>query len=113
WERNFPQTPTIFALRTDRYKFVRPHGLWDLDELYDLQADPMEARNLVFSPEHQEVLQRLKRRMFSLLEETGGLAIPLYPDRGGSMNLRNADGSPAAEFPEPMLRAVPPGRARE
>ena len=23
WERNFPQTPTIHALRTDRYKFIR------------------------------------------------------------------------------------------
>ncbi|RUL88277.1 sulfatase family protein [Tautonia sociabilis] len=112
WERNFPHTPTLFALRTDRYKFVRPHGLWDLDELYDLQADPMEARNLVFSPEHQEILQQLKRRLFEMLTETGGMTIPLYPDRGGSQNLRNADGSPAAEFPDSLLRRVPPNQGR-
>ena len=44
-----------------------------------------------------------------MLESTGGMTIPLYPDRGGSQNLRNADGSPAAEFPEPLLRDVPAG----
>ena len=46
WERNFPQTPTTFALRDDRYKFIRYHGLWDVDELFDLTADPDEMNNL-------------------------------------------------------------------
>ena len=40
WERNFPQTPTVHALREDRYKYVRYHGVWDIDELYDLAEDP-------------------------------------------------------------------------
>src|SRR3546814_18773107 len=26
WERNFPQTPTIHALRGDRYKYIHYHG---------------------------------------------------------------------------------------
>jgi N-acetylglucosamine-6-sulfatase len=112
WERNFPHTPTIFALRTDQYKFVRPHGLWDLDELYDIQADPRETTNLVLSPDHQEVLRRLKAQLFDTLEQTGGLSVPIYADRGGSQNLRNAEGSPAAEFPDPLLRDVPPGTDR-
>jgi hypothetical protein len=30
---------TIHALRTDRWKYIHPYGLWDVDELYDLQAD--------------------------------------------------------------------------
>ena len=113
WERNFPQTPTIFALRTDRYKFVRPHGLWDLDELYDLRDDPEESRNLVFSAEHQEILDRLKRQLFETLERTGGMSISLYADRGGSQNLRNAEGSEAAEFPDPLLRRVPDDQDRD
>ena len=112
WERNFPQTPTIFAIRTDQYKFIRPHGLWDLDELYDIEADPGETRNLVFSEAHQAVLRELKGRMFDALERTGGMTIPLYPDRGRSQNLRDADGSPAAEFPGPLLRRVPAGGDR-
>ena len=36
WERNFPQTPTMHALRGERYKYIRYHGLWDSDELFDL-----------------------------------------------------------------------------
>ena len=36
WDVTFPQTPTTFALRDDRYKYVTYHGIWDLDELYDL-----------------------------------------------------------------------------
>ncbi len=47
WERAFPQTPTVLGVRTSRYKFMRFHGVWDRYELYDLQADPQERRNLL------------------------------------------------------------------
>ena len=52
WERNYPQTPTIHALRTDRYKYIHCHGIWDIDELYDLAEDQLEAHNLIFSKQH-------------------------------------------------------------
>ena len=32
WEFNYPSTPTTFALRTDDYKFITYHGLWDTEE---------------------------------------------------------------------------------
>ena len=32
WEKNFPQSPTVFALRGDRYKYITYYGLWDTDE---------------------------------------------------------------------------------
>src|SRR5690606_26538707 len=47
WERPFPQTPTVYAVRTNRYKFIRYHGVWDINELFDLQEDPHEMRNLI------------------------------------------------------------------
>lgn len=106
WERNYPQTPTIHALRTERFKYIHCHGLWDIDELYDLQADPLESNNLIFSPEHKNTVAEMNRRMFAALEETGGMSIPLYPDRGGTSNLRHEGRSPAAEFP-PELRVKP------
>jgi N-acetylglucosamine-6-sulfatase len=99
WERNFPQTPTLHALRTDRYKFTRCHGLWDIDELYDLAEDPLESNNLIFSPAHQPIVRKMRARLFQLLEETSGMSIPLYPDAGFQGNLRHPDRSPAAEFP--------------
>lgn len=104
WERNFPQTPTIHALRTDRYKYIRVHGLWDIDELYDLQADPLESNNLIFSKEHAAVVRSMNQRLFEVLEQTGGMQMPLYPDRGGQQNLRRKTGSRAAEFPPELVR---------
>jgi N-acetylglucosamine-6-sulfatase len=47
WERDFPQTPTVLGVRTDRYKLMRYHGIWDRYELYDLQEDPDERDNLI------------------------------------------------------------------
>jgi len=107
WERNFPQTPTIFALRGDRYKFIRPHGIWDIEELYDLQEDPLESRNLIFKPELQALAEQMRRRLFQILEETGGMSMPLYPDRGGSQNRRSPNRSKAADFPA-ELKTLPP-----
>lgn len=40
WERPFPQTPTVHAIRTEQYKYIRYHGIWDLNELYNIQEDP-------------------------------------------------------------------------
>jgi N-acetylglucosamine-6-sulfatase len=105
WERNFPHTPTLHALRTDRYKYVHVHGLWDLDELYDLQEDPGETRNLINSRDHAALARQLNLRLFEVLEQTGGMAIPLQPDRGNPQNLRTND--KAAPFPRAMVREEP------
>jgi N-acetylglucosamine-6-sulfatase len=108
WERNYPQTPTVHALREDRYKFIRYYGIWDVDELYDLQNDPAEMRNLIDSAEHQPIVQRMRTELFATLEKTQGMQIPLFPDRGGQSNRRDPKKSRAADFPEPLYR--PPAR---
>jgi len=100
WERNFPHTPTMHALRGERYKYIRYHGLWDSDELYDLQADPLEMRNLIRDPGHGTIVREMNARLFRVLDETGGMAIPLQPDRGGQQHLRREDGSRAFDFSE-------------
>lgn len=104
WEKNFPHTPTLHALRGDRYKYVHVHGLWDLDELYDLQDDPGETRNLVFSADHRSVLRQMNERLFAVLKDTDGMFMPLQPDRGGSQNLRREGGSKPATFPPEWIR---------
>ena len=81
WEANFPQTPTMFGVRTDRYKYIFNHGVWDANELYDLKADPLEVNNLIRSAEHQPIAQAMRNQVFDWLEQTGGLQIPLHPIR--------------------------------
>lgn len=111
WERAFPQTPTIHALRTDRYKYIRYQGLWDVDELYDLQQDPLEMQNLIHSAAHQEIAQRLNKELFGILNATGGMYIPLNADTNLRQNhLRNPDGPKAVDFPQTIKQK--PGTAQ-
>jgi len=77
WEYAFPQTPTIFAARDQRYKYIFNHGIWDINELYDLKNDPYEMNNLIRSPEHQPRAKAMRDSIFSWLEKTGGDQIPL------------------------------------
>jgi len=44
---NAVQTPTIFGLRTRDYSYMTYHGVWDVYELYDMQADPKQRNNLL------------------------------------------------------------------
>jgi N-acetylglucosamine-6-sulfatase len=111
WERNFPQTPTIHALRTERFKYIHYQGIWDTDELYDLSADPDESANLVNRPEHAGTVRDLNTRLFALLAASDGMYIPLYPDSGAPQNKRRQGGSTAADFPRHFYRPPqpPPG----
>jgi N-acetylglucosamine-6-sulfatase len=102
WERNFPQTPTMHALRTDRYKYIHYYGIWDLDELYDLQEDPQETTNLILNPERRQTIQQLNKRLFDIMETSGAMQIPLFRDVGRQNNLRNADKDRTADFPEEL-----------
>jgi N-acetylglucosamine-6-sulfatase len=104
WERNFPQTPTVHALREDRYKYVHFHGIWDLDELYDLAADPHENDNLLAKPGHEDLAERMSAKLFRLLEQTGGMQIPLSADAGERNELRDPKGPGMAPFPPSFFR---------
>jgi arylsulfatase A-like enzyme len=77
WEYDFPQTPTVHAVRTDRYKYVRYHGIWDSNEFFDLQKDPQEMNNLIKDPQHQSTIKQMAGQIYDWLESTGGLEIPL------------------------------------
>jgi N-acetylglucosamine-6-sulfatase len=105
WERNFPQTPTVHALREDRFKYVHFHGIWDLDELYDLAADPHENDNLLARPGHEALGERMSAKLFQLLETTGGMQIPLSADAGERNELRDPAGPSGAPFPPRFFRS--------
>jgi arylsulfatase A-like enzyme len=77
WEAAFPQTPTTFAVRSDRYKYIYYNGVWDTNELFDLQNDPYEMNNLIKDTSYRKTGLALKEELFQWLQQTNGLQIPL------------------------------------
>lgn len=110
WEQNYPQTPTQFCLRGDRFKYITYYGLWDTDELFDLQNDPTEQNNLIHDQRFSRRKTEMQQRLYSMMEELGGMSIPINPPRGRQQNKRlrskgvgDRSGEQAADFPETMV----------
>ena len=78
WEKEFPQTPTVFCVRTEKYKFMYFHGIFDLNELYDLEKDPKEMKNLIDDPSYFEVREDMQKRLEKLIKETGASLVPEF-----------------------------------
>ncbi len=77
WEWNFPAQPTTFAIRTDRWKYIFYHGLWDRNGLYDLETDPHERHNLITVPAFRDRAVALREKLFDELESSGPLTLPV------------------------------------
>jgi N-acetylglucosamine-6-sulfatase len=67
---------TYKAVRTDRHKYIR----WinrgrdgELDELYDLEKDPHEVRNVINSPAYRTTRGALRRELRRLAAQAMGL----------------------------------------
>lgn len=87
YEKQFPYTPNIRGVRTDRWKLVRyPHGDGGpdrhLSELYDLQKDPEETKNLIKDPAQKERIAELQQELDRLLKETAALPDRMPLDEG-------------------------------
>lgn len=79
WENDFPMTPTVFGMRTNKYKYIRYHGIWDRNELYDLENDPNEMYNLIADPSKQDTIKSMLNSLYKWLEDSDGMNIPLKP----------------------------------
>jgi N-acetylglucosamine-6-sulfatase len=77
WERRYATTPTFFAIRTERHKYIFPYGVPDTPELYDLKTDPHEQHNLVGQPQSRELEERLDTQLFEELTRSGALKVAL------------------------------------
>ncbi len=109
WEQNYPQTPTHFSLRGDQYKYTTYYGVWDTDELFDIRADPMEQKNLIHDPAFAKTKIEMQKRLYEMMEELGGMQIPMNPPRGRQQNkrLRDRGGRQASDFPEALIVEEP------
>jgi N-acetylglucosamine-6-sulfatase len=59
------------AVRSQRYTYIQYTDLKDMDELYDLQADPYQTRNLIHAVEMRPVLARMRAEMQKLTKAVG------------------------------------------
>ncbi|MEM9480895.1 MAG: sulfatase [Verrucomicrobiota bacterium] len=105
WEQNYPMTPTQFALRGDQYKYITYYGVWDTDELFDIKADPGEQNNLIHDPAFAKTKEQMQSKLYEMIDNLGGMAIPMNPPKGRQQNkrLRDRGGSDAADFPEAFV----------
>ena len=104
WERNYPQTPTTHAVIGETFKYIRYHGVWDLDELYNTKADSKERTNLFNDPAHQSRVEEMNTALFKLLDKSSGQNMPLLPDRGTKYLHRKSKGTKGSPFPEGFYR---------
>jgi N-acetylglucosamine-6-sulfatase len=68
YEKQFPYTPNVRALRTNEWKYIRyPHGDGSADkhmaELYHLKSDPGETTNLIADEKHKETVAKLRKEL--------------------------------------------------
>ena len=100
WEWSFPQTPTTFAIERDRVKYIQYHGVWDLEELYDLKTDPDEMHNLINDPVWLETKITLRKALFQdLANGKGEHVVPYTQKTSSGLVHRDVNGTHVADFP--------------
>jgi N-acetylglucosamine-6-sulfatase len=87
YEQQFPYTPNVRGVRTDRYKYIHyPQGNGSPDrhmaELYDLKADSDETVNLISKPEHAKAVVELQHELQRLIAAADGLPDKMPLDEG-------------------------------
>ncbi|WP_211101450.1 sulfatase [Niveispirillum sp. SYP-B3756] len=100
WEWSFPQTPTTFAIERNRVKYIQYHGVWDIEELYDLNKDPDEMHNLIDDPAYLQTKIELRHSLFTQLTNKGNdHVVPFTEKTSSGLVNRDQSGRRAADFP--------------
>ncbi len=68
-----------YGVRTERYKLIHFYNDIDEWELFDLQSDPKEMKNLYGNPEYDEVVKELKAELKRLQEQYDDPIREQYP----------------------------------
>ena len=60
------------AVRDDRWKYIHYTDQQNADELYDLQNDPYELKNIIHDSAAAAPLAKMQSELQRVLAETGG-----------------------------------------
>jgi arylsulfatase A-like enzyme len=69
-KHNSHDVPPWIAVRRGPYKYIRNLTAGEMEEIYDLQADPRELTNLALKPEHKSLLAELRDVAIAELRRT-------------------------------------------
>jgi arylsulfatase A-like enzyme len=69
-EPRYPHIPTWQSVRGERWKYIHYTDVADSDELYDLQNDPHEMKNVIGNASAKQQLDDLKAQLAHQLEQT-------------------------------------------
>ena len=69
-ETGYPRQPSWQCARTPRWKYTHYTELEGMDELYDIQADPYELKNLIRDSAARGALKEMQGELARLLKET-------------------------------------------
>ena len=67
------------AIRYGKYKYIRTLVAGEMEEIYDLQADPQELKNLALRPENRALLADLRSKCIAELRRTGAPFVDAMP----------------------------------
>lgn len=73
-----PEHTKAVMCKMGKYKYVM--RLYELDELYDLEQDPMEIDNLAVKENYQEIIRQMKERVVQFYMETTDF-VPMKRDK--------------------------------
>lgn len=80
-ENNFTRTiPWWLSIAEGRYKYIRTLVPHEIEEVYDLQSDPDEQRNLALEKSHRATLHRLRAALETELRNTDASFIETLPE---------------------------------
>ncbi len=76
YEKQFPYTPNVRAVRTETWKYSHsPHGDGRPDrhmaELYNVEFDPEERHNLIANPKYAGVVRDMQAELLKVMGEVG------------------------------------------
>ena len=64
-----PQIPSSEGIRTNKWKYFRYRFIQTPEELYDLENDPLETKNLAQDPTYIKVVNELRRKCDAQIKE--------------------------------------------
>lgn len=71
--------PWYVMIRKEQYKYIRTFVENEIEEIYDISADPEELTNLALRKEHQRTLKRLRKEAVAEMRRTGWKLVDSLP----------------------------------